>query len=573
MSRPRFRSALFAAAAVALAGVGTLAVVGLAGADSTAMAAAPATTTVVAMRRVTEAQYRQAIADIFGADIKVSGRFEPEVRRDGLLAVGSGSAAYSSAGFEQQQAIARGVASQVLDAKHRDKVLHCKPAHADAADDACAGPFIREYGRLLFRRPLTEAEVNSRVALAASGATRTKDFHAGLQLALASLLIAPQHLFRVEAAEADPGRRGQLRLDGYARASRLSYLFWNTTPDAELLNAAERGDLQTEAGLRAQVDRLAASPRVTDGARAFFTDMLQLDQFDTLNKDAAIYPKFSQIVAKSAKEQTLRTVVDLLVVKNGDYRDIFTSRDTFLDRSTAAIYQAPYTFGGEWIPYTFPADADRAGILTEITFLSLFSHPGRSSPTKRGVALHEIFLCEPTPEPPANVDFSVVNNTSDQKLKTVRARLLAHATDETCASCHVQSDPPGLALERFDSIGQRRTTENGEPIDDSADMDGVQILGASGLGVLMHDNPKAPACLVKNLYAYGRGQAPGVADRPALKGLSDAFAADGYRLPALLKRVATSAEFYKPSTPEPDRKSRGTRTATNGASATGGGLQ
>ena len=36
----------------------------------------------------------------------------------------------------------------------------------------------------------------------------------------------------------------------------------------------------------------------------------------------------------------------------------------------------------------------------------------------RGVALMDIFLCEPTPAPPANVDFSIVNDVSNPKLRT-----------------------------------------------------------------------------------------------------------------------------------------------------------
>ena len=41
------------------------------------------------MRRLTESQYRQVIADVFGDDIVVGGRFDPVNRVDGLLACGS----------------------------------------------------------------------------------------------------------------------------------------------------------------------------------------------------------------------------------------------------------------------------------------------------------------------------------------------------------------------------------------------------------------------------------------------------------------------------------------------------
>ncbi len=136
--------------------------------------------------------------------------------------------------------------------------------------------------------------------------------------------------------------------------------------------------------------------------------------------------------------------------------------------------------------------------------LSMFSHPGRSSPTERGVALMDIFLCEPTPTPPNNVDFSIVNNTNGP-LKTVRERLLAHATNSVCASCHTHSDPIGLSLEDFDTIGGYRTKENGQTIDVSATLQGKSFVGAQGLGRFLHDNPKYPACIARKLYSYAKG--------------------------------------------------------------------
>ena len=103
------------------------------------------------------------------------------------------------------------------------------------------------------------------------------------------------------------------------------------------------------------------------------------------------------------------------------------------------------------------AESGRSGILTQISMLSMFSHPGRSSPTKRGVALNEIFLCLPTPEAPNDVDFSVVNDPNSS-MKTFRERLMLHATNKTCAACHVHTDPIGLSLEAFDTIGGHRTS-------------------------------------------------------------------------------------------------------------------
>lgn len=510
--------------------------------------AAPAPT-ISATRRLTETEYRHSVADIFGADIVVNGRFEPERREQGLLAIGAGMLSISASGFEQYYSIAKRVSDQVLDDKHRARFAVCKPSSATAADDHCSDVFVRQYGRLLFRRPLTTDEIAGRVKLAAEGAQQAHDYNAGLKLALTSLLTAPEFLFRVETLEPDPTNKSVMRLDGYSRATRLSYTLWDTTPDEALLEAAGRGDLQTEAGIEQQVDRMLASPALEAGLRAFFSDVLEFDLIDTVTKDADIYPKFSQEIAASSKEETLRMLVNELLVKNSSYLDIFTTRTTYINRALASVYQVPYLSTDPWTQYTFAQNSDRSGILTDFSFLGVFSHPGRSSPTKRGAALREVFLCETPAQPPANVDFSIVNDTKNPSLKTVRARLLAHAEDDTCAGCHNKTDPLGLSLERFDSLAQHRTSENGDLIDVSAKLDGRNFEGTQGLGTLLSANPKVPACLVRDIYAYGVGHAPAATDKPWLQTQSDAFAADSYHVKSLLRRVAVSPVFYAPSAP------------------------
>ena len=495
----------------------------------------------VGARRLTESQYRHEIADIFGPELKLNARFEPERREDGLLAIGDAQLSITAGGFERYFALARSVSSQVLNVANRDAVVGCKPADFKRADDACATQFVRRYGEQLFRRPMTSAEVSARVAIARR-AGENGDFYSGLNMALVSLLVAPEFLFRIEVAEPDPLNPGKLRLDGYTRAQRLSFLMWDAAPDAELNAAAKSGSLYTEAGLKQQAARMAESPRMRDGARAFFTDMLQLDAFESLSKDPAIYPKFSQAVADSAREQTLRTVLQQLVDDRGDYRDIFTRNDTVVDRVLASVYKVPFGFKDGWTRYTFPQESERSGILTQATFLSLFSHPGRSSPTKRGVKLYEIFMCSPTPDPPADVDFAKVR---DSNKGTVRGRLTDHMTNPGCAQCHRVSDPAGLALEHFDSIGQLRTIENGQTIDVSSEINGVKLVGAQGLGRMMHDNPRVPACLVRNVYYYGVGRGVDERDASYLAAQTRAFVASGYQFPSLLAQIATSSGFYK----------------------------
>ncbi|RAK66239.1 DUF1592 domain-containing protein [Phenylobacterium kunshanense] len=521
---------------------------------------------IVAIRRLTESQYRHAIADAFGADVRIEGRFEPERREAGLLAIGSAQLSITPAGFEQYFRLADLIAGQVTAPERRARLAACQPAAETARDDACARQIVSRVGEALFRRPLTEAESAARVQTAAAGAEHTGDFYAGVALALKSLLVAPEFLFRMERAEPDPAAPGQYRLTGSTKAERLSFLFWDAPPDAELRRAAASGELHTAQGLRRQLARLAASPRLQQGGRAFFTDMLQLEHFDGLTKDSKAYPKFNQALADSAREQTLRTTVDMLFVQKRDYRELFTSNSTFINRHLAALYRVPFNSKGDWAAFTFPKDAERSGIITEATFLSLFAHPAASSPTRRGVKLHEIFMCEPTPDPPADVDFSKVQAL---ETGTVRTRLLAHMENEGCAACHRVSDPVGLALEHFDGVGQRRTLENGQRIDVEAEINGVKFSAAPGLGLYLRQQQKIPACLVRNVYGYGVGRAPDERDEDYLADQTEAFASDGYRVPHMMVRIASSPEFFKVKLPA--RAKPATKVAA--AATHEGGLQ
>lgn len=256
------------------------------------------------LRRLTELQYRTAIADAFGPDIKVVGRFSPDLRIDGLQAVGASAVSVTPAGLEQYEDIARAIATQVTDKDHRDRLIGCAPSATDAKGAACARDFIQKVGLKLYRRPVSSAELQQRVAATLDSAARLNDFHAGLAATLAGMLTSPDFLFRIDW----PDRSGR-GIDAWSAASRLSYLLWNAAPDAALLAAAADGSLNTPAGRAREVERMMASPRFADGVRAFFTDYLRLDGMDDLSKDALIYPAFNSSVASAMREQIGRAHV------------------------------------------------------------------------------------------------------------------------------------------------------------------------------------------------------------------------------------------------------------------------
>lgn len=505
------------------------------------------------VRRISEEQYRNIIEQVFGPTIDVGGRFPPDLRRDGLLAVGYSEVGATPAAVEQYGTLAGNIATQVLDQKHRKQLMPCQPASANEPDDACARQFLEKVGLFLFRRPLSPATLDTYVGAVNVAMQEVPDFYYGLSLSLAAMLSSPQFLFREVVLEPDPDHAGGYRLDAYSKASELSFFLWNSSPDPVLLAVAENGELNTRAGLTRQIDRLMTSPRFQAGVRAFFNDFLRFAELPDMTKDVLIYPKFSAQVAADAREQTLRTILDL---QQGDYRDIFTTKHTYLTRELGAIYRVPVANAlpngspDTWQRFEFAADDPREGVLSHLSFTALHSHPGRSSPTLRGQALREVFLCQIVPPPPGDVAFTIVQDTDNPAYKTTRDRLTAHRVEPACAGCHKIMDPMGLALESFDGLGAYRTTENGVAIDTSGELDGVPFPDSAGLGKAMHDNASATSCLVKRLTAYALGRPAAAGEAPWIKALQKDFADNGYRVTDLIRELASSQSFYLRAAPQ-----------------------
>jgi hypothetical protein len=254
-------------------------------------------------------------------------------------------------------------------------------------------------------------------------------------------------------------------------------------------------------------------------------------------------------IAEESKEQILRTIEDVALVRDGDYRDLFTTPRTFMTRALARVYRVPIDRTDDaWIPYEFPAGSPRAGIQTQIGLLALYSHPGRSSPTLRGRAVRELLLCQRVPDPPGNVDFSLFFDPNSPN-KTARDRLTAHRTAPTCAGCHKITDPIGLGFENFDGAGQFRAVENDVTIDPSGDLDGKAYADPKGLGQSLHDDPAAASCVANRFYSYAVGRAPDRDENAFIAYLESSFASDGYRFKNLIRRVALSDAMYAVSAP------------------------
>ncbi len=485
------------------------------------------------VRRLTIDQLDNVLHDLFGPELVVPPVAETDVAVSGLRAVGTGSSTWSSRGVESLETASYAIAAQVVSTPSMiAPFVTCEPD--GVVDDTCTADFVRNVGRLLWRRPLADDEGARYVEVAAVAGTALDSYSAGLEYALAALLQSPSFLFRVEV-----GVDGVL--DPYALASRLSFFLWNTAPDADLLDAAAAGDLDTEDGLRAEAERMMSDPRFRRGLRAFFTDFLELYELDHLRKDPILFEHFSTLVGPDAREETLRLAEFIAIDGDRDYRELATTRETFVNPRLASIYGVPAPVRDGFARVVLPADGGRAGILGHASFLALHGHQTSSSPTLRGAAVRKVLLCQAIPPPPVDVDTSIPEPSGETP--TLRDRVAEHLENEACASCHLLMDPIGLALENFDALGRWREFDNGYPIDPSGTLDGVNFADARGLGETLAAHPDLTRCLVRTLNRYATGRLETTDERGVLRALNERFDAHGFRVQPLVLDVILSPTF------------------------------
>ena len=251
---------------------------------------------------------------------------------------------------------------------------------ADQGDD-CYATLASDLGRLLWRRPLVEEEVDGLVAFAEQARTWGEgDFMVGVEYLLAAMLQSPNFVYVVEVGEPDPDG-GARRLTGPELATRMSLFLLGRTPDATLLDLSDSFD--DPDAVRDVAWQLVSSPEAVTQVDRFFNALLELRDLEDKGKDTELFPVWDEFTAASMREETLRLVRHLVFEDDGDVLDMFDADYTFIDPRMAAIYgvESP---GPNWTQTTLPAEQGRAGILTHPSFLASQSYTRRNSPTRRG---------------------------------------------------------------------------------------------------------------------------------------------------------------------------------------------
>jgi mono/diheme cytochrome c family protein len=489
------------------------------------------------VRRLTVAQYRATVRDLLGDEITIPVALEPDTLISGSAAVGAGRIVISSQATEKFGAAAFALAHQaVADGAWWQRWVPC-PAPA-RPDPACALRFLGGFGQRAWRRPLDATEIARYLALARAG-----DMRAGVEAMVAALLQSPHFLYRTELGVPDPQDPTRRVLSGYEMASRLSYFLWGAPPDQTLLDAAAAGRLSSDAGLRAEAERMLRSPRSRDTVETFFGEMLRLAKLERLPQFRTRYQQVSSTLGAAMRGETLRVVDEIALSPGRDFREIFDARFTYLNGELARLYGLPVPADeNAFVRVSLPADSPRLGILGQGSFLAINAHPTAGSPTKRGKFIRETLLCQSIPPPPPDVSTKLPKDQPG-KPRTTRQKLAVHRKAAQCAGCHKAMDPLGLAFETYDGIGAYRTRDGALPIDPSGELDGVPFRDPRGLAELLRASPAVGVCVARNLLRFALGHLESEGEEPLIDELSQGLERDGYRFLSLVLNVVGSRGF------------------------------
>lgn len=500
------------------------------------------------LQRLTSSRYLSTLRTLFDQEGFPALRWPTQLERDTLLhgysTVGASELTIAPRAAELYEEAALDLTGQVFaDAARRRAWVGCEPKSSEPGDD-CVRSFVQNTGARFYRRPLTTQEQDEYLTLIEKTGKDLGDPWQGLRFATVAWLQSPHVLYLVEQGEPDPDRPDRLRLTGYELATRLSYLLWNTSPDAELLRAAQSGELLTDEGLLRQTRRLLQAQQAEPFTDQFFGEFLYLDRLDTVSKDAKQFPEWTPQLAASMRGEVLRLLRELAQSGAHDMRELFDTRTTFVNGELASHYGLPAELTpppGIWKQIELPSTM-QPGLLGRAGLLSLFAHATVTSPTLRGKFIRQQLLCQDIPPPPPGVAVNLDVDPSGTP-KTMREKLAKHRDAAGCEGCHRLMDPIGLSLEHFGPTGKYRTEDNGLPIDPSGELDGQPFADSVELAALLRQSPRIAECMTRQLYRYATAHLELRSEQEQILILGRKFAQSGFRFPQLVESLVLSEGF------------------------------
>lgn len=444
-----------------------------------------------------------------------------------------------------------------LKSRSRGSLLGVESAHP--REDAAR--LMRAFLPQAFRRPVKGELADYYTQIVLDALDKNKSFEQAMLLGYRAALCSPHFLYLTEPLRTRAEQPAAL--DDYAVAARLSYFFWSSLPDRELIELAAKGELTKPAELNRQVERLLADSRSRRFTDHFVGQWLDLRKIDDTTPDPSAYAEFDDFLFWSMPQETTRFFEEILA-KDRSLTEFTHSDWTFLNERLAQHYGVPGVFGGELRMVPLPPSAHRGGVMTQANILKVTADGAKTSPVLRGKWVLDRILGQPPAPPPANVP---AVEPDIRGATTIRQQLDKHRSNAACNACHQHIDPPGFALESYDPIGSwrefyrapvykreklvkltnypQRQVVRGLDIETSgATADGHNFSGIDEYKqLLLADQDQLARCLTEKLVIYATGAELQFADREVLEDLVAKSRKRGYGFRSLIHDLVQSRLF------------------------------
>jgi hypothetical protein len=456
----------------------------------------------------------------------------------------------------------------------------------------------------ILKRPPTDREREKFVALLKKNISEAGPV-VGARYTLATVLMLPEAVFRMEVGSGQRDDKGRVRLAPREIAFAIAYALTDKGPDSQLLTAAATGGLDTDEGVSLHVRRLLGDaktekPRILRFFREYFGYDKAIDVFKEANGggSAVDHPGHEPRVLV---EDTDRLVQYVLDQDRDVLRELLTTNKSFVAYKNAADQKKklaearakyeeeqknPKNKGKKFNPQVkmvfesyglkdfpdeqpveLPAD-QRAGILTQPSWLVANSTTFDNHAIHRGKWIRERLLGNVVPDIPITVDAQIPVAPE----KTLRERMSV-TQQEYCWKCHRLMNDLAYPFEQYDHFGRLRATElvlDPEATEKNVDKKGKNLgpvmrgapLNISGLVAHVGDPSlegpvNSPVELMKRLasserveqvfvrhafrYWLGRNESPG--DAASLRATYKAYKESGGSMQTLIATLLTSESF------------------------------
>ena len=393
--------------------------------------------------------------------------------------------------------------------------------------DACATAFIDKFAKLAFRRPLTAEEKTQYTNIVKKSAD-------GLRWAVQTAIQSPQFLYRSElgikvseartkswgtGAKYQQADQNAYVLDPFEYASSIAYMMTGAGPDAALLAAAERGDLEDAAKLNAEIDRLLDSAAGKEHMGRFAGLWFRTDDIvsATRTNEAAFTPE-----VKASMAQEIREIYKHAFYNNLPIGDIYTGNFTMLNSVLSSYYGIP---GGGSNANQFSLvnteNVSRGGVIASGAYMAVNAHDGKTSPIKRAVHARQDVLCQVLPLPTALIDETGARKRAADEANaalltgnlttTQFYEMQTNAKGTVCADCHRSMINRLFAMDDFDHSGKLRPVQGGKVMQKALDKDGketgnlVEVPMVNAGGALYNGSKSGPADLADMNFQFDTG--------------------------------------------------------------------